>query len=96
MKLTKALENAVTFARWCRTYDIQPSVAAELIMLARKRYAAAVAKHNGGSSKREENARMRFEEAARKLGFVAQWNGLWPTLVLWDNYNHDVHIPDIS
>jgi hypothetical protein len=78
--LSKSLQFAVFFARWCEEYQIDPVDAAKLITLARKVAAAGERECNIPDAS-ADSQRKRFEVAATEFGFTVQYSGLWPSLV---------------
>jgi hypothetical protein len=83
LDLPEDLFRAVRVARFAIEHAIDPAEVAQLIVRARKAFAA------GERSCNSDHARARaayervtddFERWAISLGFTVQWSGLWPTL----------------
>ena len=77
MKLPKKYRNAIYFMRMCERADMNPSIMAELSILAQRAFSAGeracnIPDYNAGP------ARERFELLAGAAGLSVEWPGLYP------------------
>lgn len=83
--MSKKLDYAIQFARFCENNKIRPWVLAEIIRHANKSAAAWERNNNSGGAypiARHEREQAAASKAAERAGFKLVWPGLYPTLVL--------------
>ena len=77
MKLPKKYRNAIYFMRMCERADMNPSIMAELSVLAQRAFRAGERSCNIPDYNADP-ARERFELLAVAAGLSVQWPGLYP------------------
>lgn len=81
--MTKTLQFAVEFARFCENNKVPAYNVAELIELSHKAFSAGERYANSGSekdSKREQKMGVAVEKfALDSFGWETTWPGLWPS-----------------
>jgi len=94
MKLSKTLESAVCFAKFCSLHNLEPRDVAELMKLASDHANAQTAEHNSArSQQRSERLSNQVDEKAQAMGLPKPYYaGLMPTFRI---DGHDVMLPEM-
>jgi hypothetical protein len=96
MKLSRRLENAINFARFCQINKLEPLDVAELMVLIKKRVVVATNECNipHYDSKKDDRARQRVAEKVHDMGLnLESWPGLCPYIK--DKSGYPIHFPEI-
>jgi hypothetical protein len=95
--MSKALDDCVMFANWCRGEKLEPLQGRALILLARKAHSAGERECNYPTGRSADRARNEFARYAVGIwgeSLAVEWHGLWPSCTRTDGT--EIRIPDLA